>query len=473
MNCASLNDTRYSSKLNFCSNFAYILLLLFFVDVLSLGSGQLTALNSFLSTRELLFVAIFIFSLPLLVVERKKLCRNIPLLLVLAFLCLVGVDAVYGLLVGNRLDIILSDVSGFLSFFILLPALVLLYNHQRLEFLMNVIIVVCSVWAFCSLVLSYYAFYPEVFADKLYLFFENNTLCSLTDMEGNGTRVFFHTASRYLLPAFLFSAYFFLTKNEKPLFYITVMILCVASLFFTYSRAICFGSIIAVFLFTFVYVCVCRLEVKRIIALWGIVFIGSVLLVGGIGLTQQSNPFQTMLSRIAIVDSEDSTSTPLEDTEDSVEITEVKEATPEPLSPIEAEKNSLGERESKKAELHGMIALHPIVGGGLGTAVSYGNGYVEYFYHDLLAKTGVIGLIFFLLPFLYGVSLFRVEKIRKDELYQIYLFSTFFFFMISYFNPCLNSVTGISCYVLFLVVCSLNFSEYSGSTLKRQINNKL
>ena len=58
MNCASLSDTRYSSKLNFCSNFAYILLLLFFVDVLSLGSGQLTALNSFLSTREN-FVAIF------------------------------------------------------------------------------------------------------------------------------------------------------------------------------------------------------------------------------------------------------------------------------------------------------------------------------------------------------------------------------------------------------------------------------
>ncbi|MGN0962043.1 MAG: hypothetical protein ACI4PP_00535, partial [Clostridia bacterium] len=254
MNFSFLADTRFSAPLNRCSNMAYLCLLLFFIDFLSFGSGKITQIYSFISTRELFFAASFLFAVPLMWSKRKELIRNVPLWLIAVFLFLIALSGIRGYIAGNNTAIIASDILGFLSFVLFPAVLVLLYNRERLEFLMQTVIVVCAVWALCSLVLSYFYFYPEDFASRLYLFFEENILCSLTSLAGNGTRVFFHTASRYMLPAFLFSAYFLLVKQRRKIFYVLAMILYTVSLFFTYSRAICFGAALFTVLFTVFFV---------------------------------------------------------------------------------------------------------------------------------------------------------------------------------------------------------------------------
>lgn len=463
MNFSFLADNRFSVLLNRCSSIAYFCLLLFFIDFLSFGSGEVTQIYSFISTRELFFAAAFLFAVPLMWYKRKELIRNIPLWLIFIFLCLIVVNGIRGYIVGNDTAIIASDILGFLSFVLFPVVFLLLYNPERLEFLMQTVIVVCAVWALCSLVLTYYCFYPPVFADRLYLFFEENTLCSLTSLAGNGTRVFFHTASRYMFPAFLFAAYFLLTKSRGKIFYLIAMILYSVSLFYTYSRAICFGAVFFTALFTVFFF---RKNLKKILVLWLVVLVTAAALLGVIGLTQDFNPYQTMISRVSILGEEakapaeedsvqaDSASTPSEtdntqeDSESSGQYIHQQE-----------EQLSLDTREERMAELKEMIAIHPLIGSGLGASIAVGDGYVEYFYHDMLVKNGMIGLVAFLLPFLYGSALLRKKEVRASLLYWVFLIDTGFFLFISYFNPCMNSVTGISCYILFLTVASRKMEQ--------------
>lgn len=466
MNFSFLADTRFSVPLNRCSNMAYLCLLLFFIDFLSFGSGKVTQIYSFISTRELFFAASFLFAVPLMWSRRKELIRNVPLWLIAVFLFLIALSGIRGYIAGNNTAIIASDVLGFLSFVLFPAVLVLLYNRERLEFLMQTVIVVCAVWALCSLVLTFFHFYPEDFANRLYLFFEENTLCSLTPLAGNGTRVFFHTASRYMLPAFLFAAYFFLVKQRRKVFYVFAMILYTVSLFFTYSRAICFGAVLFTALFTVFFF---REKVKNMLALWAVVLIGAAALLGVIGLTQDFNPFQTMISRVAILGEGENPSADYSKNPSAPTEMNPPENDPETAGRYihqQEERLSLNTRAERMETLKEMIADHPLIGGGLGTSVSSGDGYVEYFYHDMLVKNGIIGLLAFLLPFFYGAALLRKKKFRLNPLYLVFLICTGFFLFISYFNPCMNSVTGISCYIVFLAVCSVGNVKNRGLSVE-------
>ena len=104
------------------------------------------------------------------------------------------------------------------------------------------------------------------------------------------------------------------------------------------------------------------------------------------------------------------------------------------------------------------IKKSPFFGHGLGYAVDKKNGYIEYFYHDLCAKTGFVGLILFLSPLL--VLLLELFKKRKTVgehtlMFQSLMFvSSLFVFIISYFNPCMNSTVGLS--VFSLSIAAIN-----------------
>lgn len=117
-------------------------------------------------------------------------------------------------------------------------------------------------------------------------------------------------------------------------------------------------------------------------------------------------------------------------------------------------------RKTTKTDLFGLIKRNLIFGNGLGAAIpSREGGRNEYFFLDLLAKTGILGLLFYSLPFI--ILMFRVVTTSyPNQLLMINLLAGLvLFFIASYFNPYLNSALGISYYSFVIGVEKLQFTK--------------
>jgi len=108
-------------------------------------------------------------------------------------------------------------------------------------------------------------------------------------------------------------------------------------------------------------------------------------------------------------------------------------------------------RAVTQSELWTLIRKNPVFGNGLGAhAPSRANGLDEYFYLDMLARTGIVGLTLYLLPFAY---LLTVAWKRRDRLMAFpevlaALSGMVGFWAVTWFNPWMNAVLGIAFYAL-------------------------
>ena len=76
-------------------------------------------------------------------------------------------------------------------------------------------------------------------------------------------------------------------------------------------------------------------------------------------------------------------------------------------------------REQRKTLALENIKKHPLFGGGLGVSNDINDGFIEYFYLDILSKIGFIGFIIFIIPFyfLFLTLLFYVMYFAKNKDY--------------------------------------------------------
>ena len=113
-------------------------------------------------------------------------------------------------------------------------------------------------------------------------------------------------------------------------------------------------------------------------------------------------------------------------------------------------------REQRKTLALENIKKHPLFGGGLGVSNDINDGFIEYFYLDILSKIGFIGFIIFIIPFLFSVFdtiILRDVFCKEQRLLALAAqLGCLFVFVISYFNPCLNSSVGLFMYSLALVL---------------------
>ena len=111
-------------------------------------------------------------------------------------------------------------------------------------------------------------------------------------------------------------------------------------------------------------------------------------------------------------------------------------------------------REDISKDLILMIANSPVMGNGLGATLEW-REYNEYFYLELMAKTGIIGLLLYMAPML--LSVYRVLKQRKKRWRNKVLSFTWLsvllgFMAFSYFNPYMNAALGVLFYCCFIAV---------------------
>lgn len=433
--------------LRYCSKISWIAIVLYFLDIILLGTGQLTKFG-FFSTRILFFAVAVLAALPFLFIQIREYVRNPFLLSVGAFMVWLFIAFIIGIMNGNRTDIIKSDVFGYINFLLLPAMLYALTDKKHVFLLMKIIVVSTLIVAVAAIVLSFYAYFPDKLS--LYAFMEKSGLCSITEMGQNATRIYFHTGSRYCLVAYMISFYFLLTgTTKKKYIWLIPMAIFVVAIFISYSRAQYLGSFLAVVLSLVMLLWKKRAYLKQ--ALIGSLCVGviSCAALGALSLVQHTNLFKVGIYRVLL----------------SVSM-EVEPGTTPNGNPsdsyldMEAEVDSLNLRTEKIAQLQESISKSWLFGNGLGAAIESNNGYVEYTYFDIMNKMGLVGLILFVAPF--GLIVFYTCKKKKnpdtDEdaiLQYISLGSIFYFMVITYFNPCMNTTVGISCYVFTMAIANV------------------
>lgn len=122
---------------------------------------------------------------------------------------------------------------------------------------------------------------------------------------------------------------------------------------------------------------------------------------------------------------------------------------------IEVTEKSDQLRQETKDSLNVYIQRSPIIGCGLGaSAANRDKGVDEYFYLDMLARTGVVGLLLYMLPFGYVVvwCLRRRELLRECPEGAAVVCGLCTFWIVTWFNPWMNAVLGIAWYAVTLSV---------------------
>lgn len=475
-----------------CSKYAFYALLLYFADIILLGTGALTRIGP-LSTRILFFGLAGLLSVPLLIKNLKKLIKTPVVYMTAGFFVWMMVGMVVGIVKGNRTEIIKSDFMGYMNLLLLPTMMVVLNSKDRIRTLFRTIAYCCAAVSVGAIVLSFTNLLP--FRVAIYSWLNKQGLCALSGMTHIAVRVFFHTGTRYLFVAFLIALYFLMTENKgrkNSLFWCGMMALYIVGIFLSYTRAI-YAACFVVAVVAFVFAAICRKDLfKRMLKGFGFAAVCAVLFIVLLGGVQKGqNLIRVSFYRILL-----SVDLPSSMTQDEGGFIDEGDLEVEQISGDIQLGNEI--RQAKKLLLGESMAKSPIFGNGLGAAIEFhtgimpyidfgdeeqasgnasgdasGNaalmeeraialekslsdGYVEYFYHDIINKLGIIGLALYLAPYIWmAVTTLRAGKSRHFMLSVCVFGSISYFFVIAYFNPCMNTTVGISCYLLAMTVMNM------------------
>lgn len=482
-------DSAFEEK---CSKYAFYALILYFVDIILLGTGGLTKIGP-LSTRILFFAIAGLLSLPVLYRNIKKLIKTPVVLFTAVFFVWMVIGGIVGLVKGNRTNIIKSDFMGYMNLLLLPTMLVTLNSKERIHTLFKAIAYSCAAVSVGAVLLSFTNMLP--FRGEIYSVLNRYGLCALSGMTYIAVRVFFHTGTRYLFVAILVALYFLMTEKKgrkNSLFWCGMIALYIVGIFLSYTRAI-YAACFVVIVVAIVFAAICKKElVIRMLKAIGfsaacaVVFI---ILLGGVQNGQ--NLIKVSFYRILL-----SVDLPSSITQDEGGFIDESYADMQQISGGIQLGNEV--RQAKKLLLGESIANSPVFGNGLGASIKFhtgimpyidfgddeqasgdasgdasGNaalmeeraaeldkmlsdGYVEYFYHDIINKLGIIGLALYFAPYIWmAVTTLRAGK-SKHLMVSIAAFGSIsYFFVIAYFNPCMNTTVGISCYMLAMTVMNM------------------
>lgn len=460
-----------------CSSVCFALIVLFFADIILFGTGTLTRVGS-ISSRIILFGVAILISVPMLFQNWKKICTQKYAVCVMVYLVWIGISAVRGYLNNNSFDILKTDVKGYLNYFFLPTMLCVLNTTEKKHALMRYIVIASAIMAIVCVALSYFVFLPN--QDKIYMFVNEMGLCGLTNMNGTAMRVFLHSASRFFVVAFMFTLYACIREERKSwkVMYITVMAVFIVTIFQSYTRSIYLGAVIAVGITLLAMLWNRDNRLKKAIISIGMSGLIAVVMVGIIGFSQGTNLFSCAFNRVSLAvqnpTSTESTAPKVDDTTEATETTApntnettdatapLDDTTSDPNPAQDSEIDNLSIRSEKIEALVVSIKSNPVFGNGLGAAVDIDDGYVEYTYHDVLNKMGIVGLLLWLSPLILEIVDVFCMRFRKKETMTnedvmikfVALGIAIYFFVISYFNPCMNTTLGIACYLLTMVLFS-------------------
>lgn len=433
----------------------YISLVLYMFDVVLLGTGELT--KSFgIQSRMIFFGISVLAAVVLILLDLKKYLNNKYLISVLVFMVVIFIAAIRGFVGKQNTTILLSDFKGFLNFLIVFPMMAVLYKKNRVISFLKMLSLSLGVVSVLGIILAFYLQMPLEMRRGAYDFFDGYNICMITELTGKVTRIFFNSGSRLFFAGFALSIVFSLIENKRKIIWIFIASLDIFGVFISYTRSGYFAFVIGIFAFVVLILLFYR-DFFKTLAIRAC-FVGGivVVLIGMVSVAEKVNLVDVAINRCLFAGAEiEDTNTNVEKPSDNKNDKNNKNDKSE-LTNKKAEIQNLAIREQRKTLALENIKKHPLFGGGLGVSNDINDGFIEYFYLDILSKIGFIGFIIFIIPFLFSVFdtiILRDVFCKEQRLLALAAqLGCLFVFVISYFNPCLNSSVGLFMYSLALVL---------------------
>lgn len=433
----------------------YISLVLYMFDVVLLGTGELT--KSFgIQSRMIFFGISVLAAVVLILLDLKKYLNNKYLISVLVFMVVIFIAAIRGFVGKQNTTILLSDFKGFLNFLIVFPMMEVLYKKNRVISFLKMLSLSLGVVSVLGIILAFYLQMPLEMRRGAYDFFDGYNICMITELTGKVTRIFFNSGSRLFFAGFALSIVFSLIENKRKIIWIFIASLDIFGVFISYTRSGYLAFVIGIFAFVVLILLFYR-DFFKTLAIRAC-FVGGivVVLIGMVSVAEKVNLVDVAINRCLFAGAEiEDTNTNVEKPSDNKNDKNNKNDKSE-LTNKKAEIQNLAIREQRKTLALENIKKHPLFGGGLGVSNDINDGFIEYFYLDILSKIGFIGFIIFIIPFLFSVFdtiILRDVFCKEQRLLALAAqLGCLFVFVISYFNPCLNSSVGLFMYSLALVL---------------------
>lgn len=433
----------------------YISLVLYMFDVVLLGTGELT--KSFgIQSRMIFFGISVLAAVVLILLDLKKYLNNKYLISVLVFMVVIFIAAIRGFVGKQNTTILLSDFKGFLNFLIVFPMMAVMYKKNRVISFLKMLSLSLGVVSVLGIILAFYLQMPLEIRHWAYDFFDGYNICMITELTGKVTRIFFNSGSRLFFAGFALSIVFSLIENKRKIIWIFIASLDIFGVFISYTRSGYLAFVIGIFAFVVLILLFYR-DFFKTLAIRAC-FVGGivVVLIGMVSVAEKVNLVDVAINRCLFAGAEiEDTNTNVEKPSDNKNDKNNKNDKSE-LTNKKAEIQNLAIREQRKTLALENIKKHPLFGGGLGVSNDINDGFIEYFYLDILSKIGFIGFIIFIIPFLFSVFdtiILRDVFCKEQRLLALAAqLGCLFVFVISYFNPCLNSSVGLFMYSLALVL---------------------
>lgn len=437
-----------------CSQLSFGVLCLFLLECSITGGGRYWEVGP-VSVRILLGGLAAVLALPELFRHLGAYLKKPSIWLTLIFVAWLAFCAWLGIRSNNRMDVLITDVKGFMWLFLIPVFVAVVRSRDRLRTLLSWVLAGAVIQA--ALILAVNA--AVVLSDN------PEPLCrwltarsvGLVDIVSNKlVRVFFKS-SPYMIVGCVVVLFRQARAPKLRWRYVLAVALLFNALLLSYTRSL-YGALglTAVLSITAVLI-LCPAGRKRVLA-----FLLAAVVCFGVLVTVQEFVLEGSYLSFAVsrtIGQEVPTSWASQlrgrirgdisdDKPNDAEVDRQR-------SYIEVTEKSDRFRQETKDGLKDCIRRSPIIGCGLGAAAaSRDSGVDEYFYLDMLARTGIVGLLLYMLPFGYVVvwCLRRRSLLRECPEGAAVVCGLCTFWVVTWFNPWMNAVLGIAWYAVTLSV---------------------
>lgn len=437
-----------------CSQLSFGVLCLFLLECSITGGGRYWEVGP-VSVRILLGGLAAVLALPELFRHLGAYLKKPSIWLTLIFVAWLAFCAWLGIRSNNRMDVLITDVKGFMWLFLIPVFVAVVRSRDRLRTLLSWVLAGAVIQA--ALILAVNA--AVVLSDN------PEPLCrwltarsvGLVDIVSNKlVRVFFKS-SPYMIVGCVVVLFRQARAPKLRWRYVLAVALLFNALLLSYTRSL-YGALglTAVLSLTAVLI-LCPAGRKRVLA-----FLLAAVVCFGVLVTVQEFVLEGSYLSFAVsrtIGQEVPTSWASQlrgrirgdisdDKPNDAEMDRQR-------SYIEVTEKSDQFRQETQDGLKDCIRRSPIIGCGLGAAAaSRDSGVDEYFYLDMLARTGIVGLVLYILPFGYVVlwCLRRRSLLRECPEGAAVVCGLCTFWVVTWFNPWMNAVLGIAWYAVTLSV---------------------
>lgn len=437
-----------------CSQLSFGVLCLFLLECSITGGGRYWEVGP-VSVRILLGGLAAVLALPELFRHLGAYLKKPSIWLTLIFVAWLAFCAWLGIRSNNRMDVLITDVKGFMWLFLIPVFVAVVRSRDRLRTLLSWVLAGALIQA--ALILAVNA--AVVLSDN------PEPLCrwltarsiGLVDIVSNKlVRVFFKS-SPYMIVGCVVVLFRQARAPKLRWRYVLAVALLFNALLLSYTRSL-YGALglTAVLSITAVLI-LCPAGRKRVLA-----FLLAAVVCFGVLVTVQEFVLEGSYLSFAVsrtIGQEVPTSWASQlrgrirgdisdDKPNDAEMDRQR-------SYIEVTEKSDQFRQETQDGLKDCIRRSPIIGCGLGAAAaSRDSGVDEYFYLDMLARTGIVGLLLYMLPFGYVVlwCLRRRSLLRECPEGAAVVCGLCTFWIVTWFNPWMNAVLGIAWYAVTLSV---------------------